>query len=71
MCLKSRDQQVNHIYIQTAMCKPHGNNKPKIYNTHTEIQILKIGISSQGNKAKKEQKNYKNKQKTTLGLETH
>ena len=49
MCLKSRDQQVNHIYIQTAMCKPHGNNNPKfIIDAHAKkIKEFKHKTSQQ------------------------
>ena len=39
MQLKLRDQQLKtilYIYVQTAISKPHGNRKPKIYNRYTK-----------------------------------
>lgn len=62
-----------HKYIQVAICKPHGNPKPKIFNRYTHKKrrdpnkTLKMVIKSHRKRAKEEinkQKPYKNNQKT-------
>ena len=79
MCSNLRDQQLKiiihththtHTHTQTAIYKPHGNNKPKVYNwyTHTKERnpniTLKIVIKSQGREQKKEKRTTKITQKT-------
>ena len=58
------------LQIQIAFNKPHGNYKPKIYNSHTPKkgkefkQNTKHSLQLQGKGAKEEERNNNNKKPT-------
>ena len=73
---KLRDQQHNLVYIQTAISKPHGNCKAKIYNRYTQQKKKESKHNTKDShqitgeqKRNGRKKTYKNKYKTINKME--